>query len=48
MISGDEFDPNFLTFVLELRKNPGKNVNQETDPTGDRTQAHCVRGCLTP
>ena len=25
---------NFLTFVLQLRENTGKNLNQETDPTG--------------
>ena len=25
-------------------ENPGKNLNQEIDPTGDRTRARCVRG----
>ena len=29
MIPGDECGPNFLTFVLQLRKNPGKNLNQK-------------------
>ena len=33
----------FLTFVLRLMENPGKNLNQEIDPTGDRTWARCVR-----
>ena len=29
---------------LRLRKNPGKkNLNLETDPTGDRNRARCVR-----
>ena len=31
--------PKVLTFVLELRKNPGINLNQEIDPTGDLTWA---------
>ena len=39
MITGDECDPNFLTFVLRLTGNPGKNLNQEIDPIGDRTRA---------
>ena len=43
MKTGDECDPNFLTFVLRLRENPGKNLNQEIDPTGDRTRARCVK-----
>ena len=34
MIAGDACGLNFLTFVLRLRKYPGKNLNQETDPTG--------------
>ena len=38
MITGDEYGPNFLTFVLRLRENPGKSLNQEIDPTGDRTR----------
>ena len=29
--------------VLRLRENPGKNLNQEIDPTGHRTRARCVR-----
>ena len=49
MIPGDEYGPNFLTFVLQLRKSPGRNLNQETDPTGDRTLARCVRSnSVTP
>ena len=43
MITGNECGPNFLTFVLRLR---GENLNQETDPTGDCIQVHCVRGTL--
>ena len=31
MITGDECGPIFLTFVLQLRANPGKNLNQEID-----------------
>ena len=37
MITRDECGPNFVAFVLRLRENPGKNLNQETDPT------RCVR-----
>ena len=33
MVSGDKYGLNFLTFVLQLRENPEKNLNQETDPT---------------
>ena len=44
MITGDECGPNFLTFVLRLRKNPGKNLKQKIDMTGDRTQ---IRGLRT-
>ena len=40
MITGDECGTNFLTFVLRLRENPGKKLNQEIDPSGDRTLAH--------
>ena len=43
MITEDECDPNFLTFVLRLRENPGKNLNHEIDPTGFWTHARCVR-----
>ena len=39
----DECGLNFLTFVLQLSENPGKNLNQEMDPTGDWTRARCVR-----
>ena len=43
MISGEEYGLIFLTFVLQLRENPGKNLNQEIDTTGDRTRARCGR-----
>ena len=43
MITGDECGTNFLTSVLRLRENPGKNLNQEIDPNGDRTRVCCVR-----
>ena len=43
MVSGDECGPNFMIFVLRLRETPGTNLNQEIDPTGDRTRAHSVR-----
>ena len=42
MVLGDECGPNFLTFILLLWKNPGKNLNQKTDPTGDR-RVRCLR-----
>ena len=29
---------------LRLKKKPGKNLNQEIDPTGGRTRTRCVRG----
>ena len=48
MITGDECGPNFLTYVLRLRKNPGKNLNQEIDPTEDRTSGRCVRSTMLP
>ena len=38
VITGDECGPNFLTFVLQLRESPEKNLNQQTDPTGERTR----------
>ena len=41
MITEDEYGPNLLTFVLRLREYPEKNLNQEIDPTGDRTRARC-------
>ena len=44
MIPGDECGPTLLTFVLQLRRNPGKKLNQEIDATGDRTRLRCVRG----
>ena len=44
MIPVDEHGLNFLTFILQLKKIPGKKLNQEIDPTGDRIRASCVRG----
>ena len=43
ILIGDECGPNFLTFVLVLRENPGKNLNQEIERTGDRTWDRCLR-----
>ena len=37
MMSGDKCGLNYLTFILQLKK----NHNQETDLNGDRTHAHC-------
>ena len=34
MMTRVECGPNFLLFVLRLRETPGKNPNQEIDPTG--------------
>ena len=48
MITGDECGQNFLTFVLWLGENPGRNFNQESDPTGDRTRARCVEVTMLP
>ena len=44
MVSGDKCGLNFLTFVLHLREKPGKNLNQETDPTGIWIRARWMRG----
>ena len=35
MTTGNECGSNFLTFALRLRENYRKNLNQETDLTGD-------------
>ena len=35
MITGDACSLNFLTFILQLTKNAGKNLNQEIHPTRD-------------
>ena len=43
MITGDECGPELLTFILWLRENPGKNLNQKIDSTGNQTRARCVR-----
>ena len=43
MIPEDECSLNFLTFILQFRENPGKILNREIDPTGDRVRARCVR-----
>ena len=44
IIPGAECHLNFLTFVLELRIDHGKNLNQENDPIVVRTQARWVIG----
>ena len=44
MKPGDKCDLNFLTVALELRKTPGKILNQEIDPTGNRTQVRLMEG----
>ena len=46
--SSNPCGPNFLTFVLRLRENSGKNLNQEIDPTGDRIRSRCVSGKMLP
>ena len=28
----------------QTRNKPGKSLNQDTEPTWDRTRAHCVQG----
>ena len=35
---------NFLTFILEMRENSRRNLNQEIDPTGIWTRARWMRG----
>ena len=42
MIPGDKCDLNFLTRVLQFRKNSGKNLNKEIDSSADRTRARSV------
>ena len=37
VITVDECGPYFLTFVLRLMENAGKKLNQEIDPTENRT-----------
>ena len=44
IVSGDNCGLNFLTFILQLKENPGKNLNQETDPIGIWTRARWMRG----
>ena len=44
IIPGAKCRLNFLTFVLELRKDPRKNLNQEIDPMLVRTWARWVIG----
>ena len=41
--SEDECALNFLTFVLQLKKNPGKNLNQEIYRTVDRIRTQWMR-----
>ena len=36
--------PKFPDICLIVEEKPRKKLNQEIDPTGDRTQARCVRG----
>ena len=49
IIPGDEHGLNFLTSVLWIRENPGKNLNQEIDPTGDQIRARWTkRNYATP
>ena len=35
--------PKFSDICVTVEGNPRKNLNQETEPTGDRTRARCVR-----
>ena len=35
--------PKFPDICLMVEEKPRKNLNQEIDPTGDRTPARCVR-----
>ena len=47
MTPWDDCDLNFQTFVLQMRKNPGKILNQEIDTTRDPNQAYWMRGQKT-
>ena len=41
--------PKFSDIRLTVEGKPRKQLNQEIDPTGDRTRARCVRGSdVTP
>ena len=41
--------PKFLDIYLTVERKPRKNLNQEINPTEDRTQARCVRSnVVTP
>ena len=42
--TGSEYGPNFLTFVLRLRENPGKTSIRKLTQIGDRTRTRCVTG----
>ena len=44
MIFGDLGALSFLTFVLQVRKNPEKTSPRKFVPTEDRTRARCVTG----
>ena len=44
MIFGNVVGLNFLTFVLQVRKNPDQTSPWKRVPTGDRTRARCVTG----
>ena len=43
VVPGGEYGPNVLPFTLQLMKTPEK-LNQEIDPTGNRTRVRCMRG----
>ena len=45
MVSGDKCGLNFLTYVLQLRENLGKNLNQKTDLTRIWTWARWRQQC---
>ena len=44
MVSGDKYVLNLLTFILPLRENTGKTLNQEIDSTGIWTRVLWMRG----
>ena len=44
MIPGDKYGINLLTKDLQLRRNRGKNLNQEIDQTETQTWARLIGG----
>ena len=44
MTFGDLGAQSFLTFVLQVWKNPEKTSPRKLVPTGDQTRAHCMTG----